>query len=125
MRTRAVFYIILGDLILAGLLVLDLVAHSYTTLSGPVFELIRAAIQGAGMMWFARGAEAVFFRSPSVSGADEVRSQIDWPVRLVQRFTAVLGVAIVFALAPYLFHVSLTPTIDRRPRDFSTVISID
>ena len=48
MRTRALFYIVFAGLILAALLVLDLVAHSYTAIQGAVLELVRAGLAGCG-----------------------------------------------------------------------------
>ena len=129
MRTRALFYIVLGALILAALLVLDLVVHSYTAIGGPLFELIRAGIQGAAMMWFARAAEILFFRSSPVSRADELKSAAYWPVRLVQRFTIALGASVLLALTPYLFTLSYRkisiPPFKVEPTSFSTVVSID
>src|ERR1044071_3204981 len=103
MRTRAIFYAVFGALILGALLVLDLVAHSYTAIQGAVLELIRAGLQGAAMLWLARAAEIVFFRTSSVSRPDEMRLAPDWPVRLVQRFSIVLGGAAALSLATALF----------------------
>jgi phosphoserine phosphatase RsbU/P len=129
MRTRALFYIVLGSLILAGLLVLDLVAHSYTAIAGPLFELVRAGIQGAAMMLFARAAELLFFRSSPVSRVDELQRAVYWPVRLVERFAIILGASVLLALTPYLFTLSVrrvqTPPFKVEATSFSTVISID
>ena len=130
MRTRALFYIVLGGLILGALLVLDLVAHSYTAIGGTLFELVRACIMGAAMMWFARAAEILFFRSFPVSRADELKRAAYRPVRLVQRFTVILGISVLLALAPYLFTLSIrrvpNPSPFKiEPTSFSTIVSID
>jgi sigma-B regulation protein RsbU (phosphoserine phosphatase) len=130
MRTRALFYVILGILILAALLVLDLVAHSYSAMQGVMLELIRAGLQGAAMLWFARAAEVLFFRTSSISHVEEVRKAANWPVRLVERFSIVLAGSCLLALAPYLFTLSLrrytTPApFAIEPSTFTTVISID
>ena len=82
------------------------------------------------MLWFARALEVLFFRMSSVSRVEEVRRAANWPVRLVERFSAVLASALLLALAPYLFHLSLrqltTPgPFKIEPEQFSTVISID
>ncbi|MDP4200608.1 MAG: SpoIIE family protein phosphatase [Bacteroidota bacterium] len=130
MRTRAIFYIVLGALILGALLVLDLVAHSYTAIQGAVLELIRAGLQGAAMLWLARALEIVFFRTSSVSRPEEARRGADWPVRLVQRFAIILGASVLVALAPALFtlsvrHVTVPEPFKIEPATFPTVISID
>ncbi len=130
MRTRALFYIVFAWLILAALLVLDLVAHSYTAMQGALLELARAGLQGAAMLWFARSLEVLFFRTSSVSRVEEVRRAANWPVRLVERFSAVLASSLLLALAPYLFRLSLRHLTSGgpfriEPDKFSTVISID
>lgn len=130
MRTRALFYIVFATLILAAMLVLDLVAHSYTAMQGALLELIRAGLQGAAMLWFARALEVLFFRTSSVSRVEEVRRAADWPVRLVERFSAVLAASVLLALAPYLFNLSLRHLTAGgpfrvEPEKFATVISID
>ncbi len=130
MRTRALFYIVFAVLILAALLVLDLIAHSLMGMQGAVLELVRAGLQGAAMLWFARASEVLFYRTSSISRVEEVRRSANWPVRLVQRFTAVLGTAILLSLAPYLFRLSLRHITSGgpflvEPEQFSTVISID
>src|SRR5581483_10238255 len=130
MRTRALFYIVFGWLILSALLVLDLVAHSYTAIQGAVLELIRAGLQGSAMLWFARALEVLFFRTSSISNVEDVRRAASWPVRLVERFSFVLAVSVLFAFTPYLFHLSLQPITTSgpfkiEPGAFSTVISID
>ncbi len=130
MRTRAIFYGILSLLILAGVLVLDLIAHSYTAMQGPVLELVRAGLQGAAMLWLARAAEVLFFRTSAISRSEEIRRASNWPVTLVQRFSLVLGISVLLAFAPFLFTLSL-PRPPRpspfavAPGSFSTVISID
>jgi serine phosphatase RsbU (regulator of sigma subunit) len=123
MRTRALFYFILGVLILAALAVLDLVAHSYTALGGPVFELLRAGIQAIAMLWLARGAELLFFRLPAIARPEELTRATSWPVKLVQRFTVVLAISDLLSLAPNLFRLSLNKNYS--PTTFTSVISID
>ncbi|SRR5579883_428254 len=130
MRTRALFYIVFGFLILGALLVLDLVAHSYSAMHGALLELIRAGLQGAAMLWFARAAEVLFFRTSSVSRVEEVRQAARWPIVLVERFSIVLGGSVLLALAPYVFTLSLrrvtTPgPFKIEPERFATVWSID
>ncbi len=130
MRTRALFYIVFAGLILAALLVLDLVAHSYTVMQGAPLELVRAGLEGVAMLWFARAFEVLFFRTSSVSRVEEVRRAANWPVRLVERFSAVLAGSVLLALAPYLFNLSLRRMTTGgpfhvEPEKFSTVISID
>ena len=131
MRTRALFYVILSFLILGGVLVLDLVAHSYTAMQGPVLELVRAGLQGAAMLWLARAAEVLFFRTSAVSRTEESRRTPNWPVTLVQRFSVVLGGSVLLAFAPYLFsglslrRQAIPYPFAISPGSFSTVISID
>lgn len=130
MRTRAIFYVVLGALILGAQLVLDLVAHSYTAIQGAVFELVRAGLQGVAMLWLARALEILFFRTSSVSRPDEARLAADWPVRLVQRFALILGGSVLVSLAPALFTLSYRRfTVPQpfaiEPTTFPTVISID
>jgi|GEM_PF-832357 len=130
MRTRALFYIVFATLILAALLVLDLVAHSYTAMQGTLLELVRAGLEGAAMLWFARALEVLFFRTSSVSRVEEVRRAANWPVRLVERFSAILAAALLLSLAPYLFNLSLRRLTAGgpfriEPDRFATVISID
>ena len=130
MRTRALFYIVFAGLILAAMLVLDLVAHSFSAMQGALLELVRAGLQGAAMLWFARALEVLFFRTSSVSRVEEVRRAANWPVRLVERFSAVLAGSLLLALAPYLFRLSLRHLTSGgpfrvEPDKFATVISID
>ncbi|HEY3876101.1 MAG TPA: GAF domain-containing SpoIIE family protein phosphatase [Candidatus Kapabacteria bacterium] len=130
MRTRALFYIVLAWLILSAMLVLDLVAHSYTAIQGALLELLRAGLQGAAMLWFARAMEVLFFRTSAISPVEEVRRSADWPVRLTERFSAVLGATVLFAFLPYLFRLSLRTLTIPGPfkveaEVFSTIISID
>ncbi len=130
MRTRALFYIVFAVLILSALMVLDLVSHSISAMQGAVLELIRAGLQGAAMLWFARALEVLFFRTSSVSRIEEVRKTSDWPVRLTERFTIVLAGAAAFSLAPYLFRLSTRRLPASSPfrieaEAFSTIISID
>ncbi len=130
MRTRALFYIIFAVFILAAVLVLDLVSHSYTAMQGAVLELVRAGLQGAAMLWFARALEVLFFKTSAVSRVEEVRRAANWPVRLVQRFTVVFIAAILLAFAPFLFRLSLHHITSGgpfrvEPDQFSTVFSMD
>ncbi len=106
MRTRALFYIVFAVLILSALMVLDVVALSFTAMEGAVLELVRAGLQGAAMLWFARALEVLVFRTSSISRMEEARLAPDWPVRLMERFAAVLSVAVLCSLAPYLFRIS-------------------
>ena len=130
MRTRALFYIVFAVLILSALMAVDIVALSFTAMEGAVLELVRAGLQGAAMLWFARALEVLFFRTSSVSRMEEVRLTADWPVRLMERFAAVLTGAALFSLVPYLFRLSIRKL--TVPGAFkieavqsSTVISID
>jgi serine phosphatase RsbU (regulator of sigma subunit) len=107
MRTRALFYIVFAVLILSALMVLDLVAHSFSAMEGAVLELVRAGLQGAAMLWFARALEVLFFRTSSVSRQEEIRLTANWPVRLTERFAAVLAGAGLFSLVPNLFRISI------------------
>ncbi|MHB8392841.1 MAG: PP2C family protein-serine/threonine phosphatase, partial [Acidobacteriaceae bacterium] len=130
MRTRALFYIIFAVFILAAVLVLDLVAHSYTAMQGAVLELVRAGLQGAAMLWLARALEVLFYRTSALSRVEEVRRAVNWPVRLVERFTIVLGCALLLSLAPFLFRLSLRHITSGgpfrvEPDQFSTVVSMD
>jgi phosphoserine phosphatase RsbU/P len=130
MRTRALFYIVFAVLILSALMVLDLVAHSFTAIQGAVLELIRAGLQGAAMLWFARALEVLFFRTSSISRQEEVRLTADWPVRLTERFAAVLAGAGVFSMLPNLFRLSTQHLTGPGPfkiiaTQSTTVISID
>jgi serine phosphatase RsbU (regulator of sigma subunit) len=130
MRTRALFYIVLAVLILSALLVLDIVALPYTAMEGAMLELIRAGVQGAAMLWFARALEVLFFRTSSVSIMEEARMSADWPVRLTERFAIVLTGAVLFSLIPFLFRISThrlpaTSPFKIEANSFSTVISID
>jgi sigma-B regulation protein RsbU (phosphoserine phosphatase) len=130
MRTRALFYIVFAGLILSALMVLDIVANAYSAMEGALLELVRAGVQGAAMLWFARAMEVLFFRTSSISRTEEIRRAADWPVRLTQRFAAVLAGAVLFALLPYLFNLSLRRLtapgpFKIEPAKFPTVISID
>ena len=130
MRTRALFYIVFAVIILAALLVLDLVAHSLVGMQGALLELVRAGLEGTAMLWFARAFEVLFYRTSSISRVEEVRRAANWPVRLVERFTIVLGTAILLSFAPYLFHLSLRQITSGgpfrvEPEQFATVISMD
>ena len=130
MRTRALFYIVFSVLILSALMVLDVVALSFSAIQGAVLELVRAGLQGAAMLWFARALEVLFFRTSSVSRVDEIRRAADWPVILMQRFAAVLLGAGIFALVPYLFNLSIRRLavpipFHIEPERSSTVVSID
>src|SRR5580700_3508380 len=100
MRTRALFYIVFAVLILSALMVLDLVAHSFSAMEGAVLELARAGLHGPALLWFARALEVLFFRTSSVSRQEEIRLTADWPVRLTERFAAVLAGAGLFSLVP-------------------------
>jgi sigma-B regulation protein RsbU (phosphoserine phosphatase) len=130
MRTRALFYIVFAVLILSALMVLDLVAHSFSAMEGAVLELVRAGLQGAAMLWFARAMEVLFFRTSSVSRMEEIRLTADWPVRLTERFAAVLAGAGLFSLVPNLFRISIQHINGPGPFKIeavqsTTVISID
>ncbi len=129
MRTRALFYIVFAVLILSALMVLDVVTLSFSAMQGGLLELIRAGVQGAAMLWFARALEVLFFRTSSISRMEEVRRAADWPVRLTQRFFLVLAGAALFSLVPYLFRISTRPAaigpFKIEALSFSTVISID
>lgn len=121
---------VLAVLILSALLVLDIVALSTTAMQGAMLELIRAGVQGAAMLWFARALEVLFFRTSSVSIMEESRMSADWPVRLTERFAAVLTGAVLFSLVPFLFRISTRELPASSPfkieaKSFSTVISID
>jgi sigma-B regulation protein RsbU (phosphoserine phosphatase) len=130
MRTRALFYIVFSVLILLALMVLDVATLSFSAIHGAVLELVRAGLQGAAMLWFARALEVLFFRTSSVSRVDEIRRAADWPVRLTERFGVVLAGAGLFALVPFLFNTtirSMTPPVPFKiePDRPSTMISID
>ncbi len=123
MRTRAVFYIVLGVLILAALLAVDLIAHGYRALQGVTFELFRAILQGVALSWLLRGAYTLFFRQSMIARAGDQKETVLWPVQLARRFIVVSAAAIVLAFLPALFRLSLSKQFT--PQTFPTVISVD
>lgn len=129
MRTRALFYIVFAILVLGALLVLDLVARSTMAMQGAVLELIRAGVQGAAMLWIARALEVLFFRTSSISPMEGIRLTADWPVKLTERFVAVLAGADLFSLVPFLFRITTRRLVSGpfkiEPGAFSTIISIN
>ncbi len=123
MRTRAVFYIVLGVLILAALLAADLIAHGYRALQGVSFELFRAILQGVALSWLLRGAYTLFFRQSMIARAGDHEEAVLWPVVLAKRFIVVSVSGFALAFLPLLFRLSLSK--QNTPQTFPTVISID
>jgi sigma-B regulation protein RsbU (phosphoserine phosphatase) len=123
MRTRAVFYIVLGVLILAALLAADLIAHGYKALQGVSFELFRAILQGVALSWLLRGAYTLFFRRSTIVRAGDNEEAVLWPAVLAKRFIVVSIASFALGFLPLLFRLSLSK--QYAPQTFPTVISID
>lgn len=122
MRTRALLYILAGFLILATLVAVDLFAHSYRTIQGFAFQSLRAVIQGVALLCFARGAQRFFRRGTNVTRQDDPAGATWYPVKLMQRFTAVLGVSLALAFLPEVIRLSFSDRVG--PTSFGTVVTI-
>lgn len=122
MRTRALLYIVLGFVILTALVVVDLFAHSYRTIQGMGFQIVRSAIQGLALLIFVRGAQRFFRRGQDVSRKDDPASAPWWPVKLVQRFAAVLGIAVALSALPEVLRIAFSERYG--PGSFGAVTTI-
>ncbi len=123
MRTRAYLYIVLGVLILAGLLAVDLVAYSYRAMQGPTLQFARTLIQGFAMLWFVRGAERLFFnKSKVLTRPEEAIDAVSTPVRLTRRFAYLLSGTILSAVLPTVLNIQVA-TANHIPAHFPALLT--
>lgn len=123
MRTRALFNMMLSLILLAVLLAVDLVAHTYRPIQGIPFEFLRALIQGIAIAYFGRGVFTLFFRGVTVSRAGDKTETVNWPLRLVRRFSVILVGLVAISFLPELFRISVTKEFE--PSTFGSLISVD
>lgn len=120
MRTRALVYITAGFLILTVLTAMDLVAFGYTKMYGLPLEILRAFMQASALLLFYRGGRRLFRRALDVTRRDDPTQATWYPIKLAQRFTLVMALAIGLILLPQVLQLSFGV----RPRSYGTVITI-